>query len=125
MDESAAVVSLRAGWIGVVDGTNATHLALDAVTAMLARYLADDTLAGVFSERATVWSCLFSLWRQIGNSGNSLGDESPWYGLVDQELADTLAALALDDTYTADTEFLVDNAQPVEYNQPLLKIRPS
>ncbi len=110
MTEDAAMNALRARWIDALDGTDSTHLALAHVTSMLARYVDDPSFAALQDERAVVYSCLFSLYRQIANAGNALGEASPWFTIVEQPLADLVATLALDDAFTSDSEFLVDNA---------------
>jgi hypothetical protein len=108
--DTPAIEDLRQQWSISVDSTNATHLATATIQAMLERYAADPAHAGDYQERITVYYCLFSLSRQIGNAQIALGDQSPWYTLLDVGFADAVGAVALDTAYTTASEYVVLNA---------------
>ena len=110
LDEAAAVRALRKQWTISIDSANATHLVLGRVENILSRYLATRALASEFDERVTVYNCLFSIARQIRNSGINLGAASPWIGLVSTSLHASVDALALDTQYESNAEYIVENA---------------
>jgi len=109
MDETAAASGLRHQWAISIDSTNGTILALDTVEALLVRYHTDPSLASIHEERGIVYSCFFSIQRQIGNN-KSDESSSPWYSAIQPSLLAVVSDIALDVGYGSDTEFLITNA---------------
>ncbi|MCG8669136.1 MAG: M9 family metallopeptidase N-terminal domain-containing protein, partial [Pseudomonadales bacterium] len=106
----AGIDQLRGQWIISVDSTNASHLNLGAIRGLLERYADDPALAASYDERNIAFYASFTIARQIGNAYNLLGDQSPWYDLVDPGLIAALAEVGLDLSFTEDTAHVVENA---------------
>ncbi|MEM7165037.1 MAG: collagenase [Planctomycetota bacterium] len=96
-------------WATSVDSTNATVQVLPQCEAILARYNGDPALAAVYQERLIAYRVLFSLSRQVGNNCGQ-GAASPWYSAITSSLLAEVTAIALNTAYTADDEYLVNNA---------------
>lgn len=96
-------------WATSVDSTNATLQVLPQFQSILARYNGDPLLAGVYQERLVAYRVLFSLSRQVGNNCQQ-GAASPWYSAITPGLFAEVSAAALNTAYTADDEYVVNNA---------------
>lgn len=103
-------LDLLSQWCVSIDSVNASHLAVATVEAVLSRYLADPAREDDYQERLIAYRCLFTLSRQIGNHYQVEGDASPWFDLILPGLYAVVETIALDLTYTTDTEYMVNNA---------------
>lgn len=103
-------VSLLSQWLVSIDSTNASILLIDQIQAVLERYTSDPAHEGDYQERLMAYRCLFTLARQIGNENNTGGINSRWYSAVPPSLVAAVGVIALDTTYTADSEYVVLNA---------------
>lgn len=109
-DLSAGHTKLRAYWASAIDSVESTHLSLPAVQWILNRYTSDPTLRSLYWEHIGVSRILRSFRRQIGNSNNHFGSESPWFELLNPSIVEAISVLALEPDYDTDTEYLVTNA---------------
>ncbi|NCF98997.1 MAG: hypothetical protein GWP39_05735 [Planctomycetia bacterium] len=103
-------VDLLSQWLVSIDSTNASIQLLGQLEAVLQRYNSDSAHESVYQERLMAYRCLFTLARQIGNENNINGSNSPWYSAVPASLVSEIATIALDATYTEDSEYVVLNA---------------
>lgn len=103
-------LDLLSQWLVSIDSTNASISLLGQLEAVLQRYSSDASNEGVYQERLIAYRCLFTLARQIGNENNAGGSNSPWYSAVPATLVTEIATIALDTTYTGDSEYVVLNA---------------
>ena len=103
-------VSLLSQWLVSIDSTNASVMVIDQIQAVLERYTSDLAHEDDYQERLMAYRCLFTLSRQIGNENNSGGISSPWYSAIPPGLIAVVATMALDLTYTSDSEYVVLNA---------------
>ncbi len=102
--------SLLSQWLVSIDSTDASVQLMAQLQAVLERYSSDLAHEGEYQERLMAYRCLFTLARQIGNENNAGGVNSPWYSAVPPSLVAAVGVLALDTTYTADSEYVVLNA---------------
>ncbi len=103
-------VSLLSQWLVSIDSTNASVFLIPQIQAVLERYSADPAHEADYQERLMAYRGLFSLARQIGNENSAGGVNSPWYSVVPPALVAAVGVIALDTTYTEDSEYVVLNA---------------